>query len=423
MLGRIVNKLRSSNRDVMILMVGTVVSQAIPVLASLILTTLFSPEDFGLFQIYFSLSMILSVAVTLRFEMAIMLPEKDEDARHLLALSCLLSLGFSVLILLLVFLFREPFSVWMKEPRLSESLFLLPFTLLVIGCYQGFNYYSNRLKYYKQLSFSRVARSLNSAVFSIGFGFFSFFKSFGLILGDTLGQAMSTIFIGWRTLRKHPDLFKGIKQEKMKELAKRYRQFPLFNVPSGLLEKLSGNLPSILLLPFYGSGMVGFLYLSQRMISLPGTVVARAIGDVFRQSAAEAFQREQQCKALFLRTFKKLSLLSIPPFVLLFFFVEDLFAFVFGEEWREAGKYAQILMPMFLIQFIVSPLSAMFLVAEKQKIDFLIQICLILGILSAIYGGHYFYNDPKITLILYSAVYSVKYVVEFFLSYKFSKGK
>jgi O-antigen/teichoic acid export membrane protein len=159
------------------------------------------------------------------------------------------------------------------------------------------------------------------------------------------------------------------------------------------------------------------------MISLPGTVVARAIGDVFRQSAAEAFQREQQCKALFLRTFKKLSLLSIPPFVLLFFFVEDLFALVFGEEWREAGKYAQILMPMFLIQFIVSPLSAMFLVAEKQKIDFLIQICLILGILSAIYGGHYFYNDPKITLILYSAVYSVKYVVEFFLSYKFSKGK
>jgi O-antigen/teichoic acid export membrane protein len=206
-------------------------------------------------------------------------------------------------------------------------------------------------------------------------------------------------------------------------VAKRYKQFPLFNVPSGLLEKLSGNLPSLILAPFFGLGMVGLLAISQRVISVPGSVIARAYGDVFRQKATDRYNLHGECHGLFMSTLKKLALLGIPGFTLLFFIVVPVFVLLFGEEWREAGVYAQILMPMFLLQFIVSPLSNMFLVAEKQKTDFILQICLFLAIVSALYGGYYVYGTARATLILYSGVYSAKYLVEFVLSYKFSKGK
>ena len=420
MLKKIIEKYK--NKDVLILMLGTVISQAVPLLASFILTRIYTPNDFGLFQVYFSVSMILSVAVTFRYEMAIMLPEKEDDSRHVLVLSCLISLVFSIFIFLLVLIFRDQFSILLKQPSLKDSFFILPFTILVIGFYQSLNYWSNRNKYYKQLSISRINRSLNSSFLSVLFGFIPWLKKIGLILGDTLGQAISTFFLAWRILKKDPNLFKNIKKDKIKELAKRYKQFPLYNVPSGFLEKLSGNLPSLMLTPFFGVGVVGLFSLSQRMISLPGSVVARSIGDVFRQNATELYIKENNCKLLFLKTLKKLSILSIPPFVVLFFIVEELFAFVFGEAWREAGTFAQILMPMFLLQFIVSPLSIMFLVAEKQKLDFILQIFLFLSIISVLYFGYIFFKDAKITIALYSFIYSMKYIVEFSLSYKFSKG-
>ena len=404
-------------------MLGTVISQAVPILASFFLSRIYTPEDFGVFQVYFSISMVGTVFMTMRYEMAIMLPEKKEDARHVFVLSCLIAFAWSVIILLLVVLFRHPFAHLLKQPSLANSLFVLPFTLLVIGVYQSLNYWSNRHKQYTRLSFSRVARSVNSSVMSIAFGFVSFMKSTGLIIGDSLGQASSTLFLGARVMRDESGLFRNVSKAKLKEVAHRYRQFPLFNVPSGLLEKLSGNLPALILIPFFGATMVGLFSMSQRMISVPGSVVARAFGDVFRQSATEQYILNKECKHLFLQTLKKLTVLSIPAFIVLFFVVKPVFVFAFGEEWREAGTYAQILMPMFLLQFIVSPLSNMFLVAEQQKKDFFLQICLFLAILSALYGGYYVFDSPKATLMLYSGVYTLKYIVELILSYGFSKGK
>jgi O-antigen/teichoic acid export membrane protein len=404
-------------------MLGTVISQAVPILASFFLARIYTPEDFGLFQVYFSISMVGTVFMTMRYEMAIMLPEKKEDARHVFVLSCLIAFAWSVIILLLVLLFRHPFAHLLKQPSLANSLFVLPFTLLVIGVYQSLNYWSNRHKQYTRLSFSRVARSVNSSVFSIAFGFVSFMKSTGLIIGDSLGQASSALFLGARLMRDEPGLFRNVSKVKLKEMAHRYRQFPLFNVPSGLLEKLSGNLPALILIPFFGATVVGLFSMSQRMISVPGSVVARAFGDVFRQSATEQYIQNKECKHLFLQTLKKLTILSVPAFTVLFFIVEPLFVIAFGEEWREAGTYARILMPMFLLQFIVSPLSNMFLVAEQQKKDFFLQICLFLAILSALYGGYYVFKSPTATLMLYSGVYTLKYMVELILSYGFSKGK
>ena len=128
MLKKIIEKYK--NKDVLILMLGTVISQAVPLLASFILTRIYTPNDFGLFQVYFSVSMILSVAVTFRYEMAIMLPEKDDDSRHVLVLSCLISLVFSIFIFLLVLIFRDQFSILLKQPSLKDSFFILPFTIL-----------------------------------------------------------------------------------------------------------------------------------------------------------------------------------------------------------------------------------------------------------------------------------------------------
>ena len=70
-----------------ILVSGTAAAHAITALAMPVVTRLFTPADFAAAAAFSSLVGILVVAVCLRFEVAIPLPEDDAEAANLLALS------------------------------------------------------------------------------------------------------------------------------------------------------------------------------------------------------------------------------------------------------------------------------------------------------------------------------------------------
>ena len=82
-------------RNVIKLMMGTSLAQAIPIAISPILTRLYSPEEFGRFALYMAVAMIASVLVTGRYELAIMLPRHDKDALHITVLAMGLGMFFS----------------------------------------------------------------------------------------------------------------------------------------------------------------------------------------------------------------------------------------------------------------------------------------------------------------------------------------
>ena len=51
---------------------------------------------------------------------------------------------------------------------------------------------------------------------------------------------------------------------------------------------------------------------------------------------------------------------------------QDVVVVVFGQQWREAGVYTQILSIWGFFQFISSPMSTLFYVLEKQ--EFLLKL-------------------------------------------------
>lgn len=85
-------------RNVAVLAGGTAAGQAIVVLASPVLTRLYTPEDFGVLAVYASLLCVLSTVATLRYELAIPLPKRDEDAAALVVLCLVIVLGMSLLV-------------------------------------------------------------------------------------------------------------------------------------------------------------------------------------------------------------------------------------------------------------------------------------------------------------------------------------
>ena len=74
-------KLKSKSefsKNVLTLMTGTTIAQAIPIAISPILTRIYTPEDFGVFALYLSIVSILVVFTTGQYDLAIMLPKYEK---------------------------------------------------------------------------------------------------------------------------------------------------------------------------------------------------------------------------------------------------------------------------------------------------------------------------------------------------------
>lgn len=411
----------SFSKNVVILIVGTVIAQAIPLAISPILTRLFTPEEFGLFALYFSISQIICVFITGRYESAIILPQKDEDAINIVALSILITFLVSFCCLIFILFFNLFFKDIIHNSDIGRYLLLIPATVFSIGIYNTFNLWLNRKQHFKSISEGKISRSVVSSALSVGFGF-TVLKAGGLIIADTIGQFMAGIYVLFKSLKYDKEKISSISKHKMIDQARRYVQFPKYNVVSSLFEKGAGQIPVIMLTSFFGGSITGFFSLSQRVIAAPSSLIGVSIKDVFRQQASLEYNEKGDCYDTFINLFKLLLLIAIIPFTILLIFAPFIFSFIFGTEWRVAGEYAQIMTVMFFLSFIVSPLSNMFIIAEKQNIDLIIQIILFAFVCFSFIVGYHLFNHPKVAILLYTIIYSIKYCVEFYLSLKFSKG-
>ena len=88
-------------------MTGTTISQMIPFAVMPILSRLFTPEEFGLYAFYISIVTFLVVFSTGRYELAIPLPQKEEDAWQIFLLSFSILVLFCAALLLTLFFLND----------------------------------------------------------------------------------------------------------------------------------------------------------------------------------------------------------------------------------------------------------------------------------------------------------------------------
>jgi O-antigen/teichoic acid export membrane protein len=407
-------------KSVLLLISGTSVAQVIPIAVSPILTRIYSPDEFGSFAVYMALAMILGVMVTGRYEHAIHLPKKETDALHIAALSCFMSVVISILLLIIVFTFSQPIAKQLGDSAFEPWLYWLPLYTLLYGFHQNFNYWNNRKAKYKRLAINRTMQSGSLALTQIGFGHAGG-GLLGLLGGQIAGQMIATSVLAYQTWREERTLIRALNFLLLIELAKKYINFPKYLIIAACLNTAASQLPILLLSIYYNVTVVGLFSLALRVTSTPISVVANAIGDVFRQQASQSYINHGNCKKIYLDTMKRLILLSLGPFTVFFFAAPELFAWFFGEKWRLAGEYAQILTPMLLFQFIVSPLSSMFAIAQKQKLDLLWQILLFSMVALALFLSKYLSSEINALCIL-SFAYCIAYLVSAAITYHLARS-
>jgi O-antigen/teichoic acid export membrane protein len=392
------------NSSVLILLTGVTFAQAIPIAITPILTRLYTPEDFGLLALFVTITSILGAVANGRYEQAIMVTKKDKDTINVAALSFLVALCFSIILLISILLFNKQISNLLNNQDISFWLYFVPFVVLMIGLSKILNYLNLKKKLFKDIAKIKVYKTTSMSVVQLGF---SFTKSGAT--GLIMGQIISHVFSNYKLVKNMQQKYdlKKTKVTKIKLLAKRFINFPKFSLPATFANSLAPNLINFFSLIFFSVTTLGFYHLALMFLSIPSATVGYAISEVFFKEASDEKKKTGKCIVTFNKTLVKLFIISFVFFGILIFIAEDVFSLVFGENWRIAGTYAKYLAPMFAVSFIVASLSSVDTIMEKQNIFLFFNIILFATVLFTIFfaSSQEFTNFLKIYSLLVLLVY------------------
>jgi len=340
-------------RNVAILCSGTAMAQAIPIAVSPVLSRIYTPEEFGLLALFVSCVSVLAVIATGRYEIAIMLPASHEDAANLVSFSLKLCVAASLLFYVPIVLFDHAIAAALGNVELAPWLYLLPLAVVATSVFNIFQFWCNRVSEYRKMSANRIQNAGLNAVFNVILGLGK--VPGGMIYGAIAGQGLAALLIGRSVWSRHRDRFEATSKAREWALARQYKHHPSHIAPAQLIGVAAQQIPILLISHVFSLATAGHFSLAYRMVSLPTWLVANAIGDVYRQRIAQAYNTRGEFRDIFLATVAKTTLLAAPPFVVLYFISPYAFATVFGESWREAGEYARILVVSSFFQFVFTP--------------------------------------------------------------------
>lgn len=383
-------------RNIVKLISGTALAQIISILISPILTRIYSPEEFGAFTILVSIYGMLALVTGGRYEVAILLPKRKGEASNLLVLSLFFNLIFSVIVFVVLFVLDY---FWIDN-KLGFWYYLIPVFVFLVGFVQILNTWFNRRKLYNEIAVNKISSSLFTNGLSLFFGLLKMNFN-GLMGGALVASFVNFLVVLYQIKKDFRYVVRTSSRKQLKKLATEYKRFPLVNSFQSVLDATQINGLIYIISGLFGQLIVGVFSLSLRILLAPMNFIGGAISQVFYQEASDRYNQNKPLMPLVNRTLKQTGLLISVVLLVLLFFGPQLFAFVFGERWREAGVYAQILSPWVCLDFVRAPLSQIPLIFKQQNQMLIFTIFSNLIILFiAILIGFYFENMKTMLLVL-----------------------
>lgn len=395
-----------------ILIIGTGLAQIIPVAMQPLLRRMFDPSDFGVFEVYFSMSSIFAVSACLRYDQAIVMPEKDEDGQQLLYGSMMISLLISTLAFFVFFFFGEQIALWRGWPKeVIPWLAVLPASIFMLSGHQAFMTWLNRKKKYKALGLNKLIRRSGEAGAQYATGKYGL--GYGLIGGTLIGDGINFLVYLFQFKRSTAKIYKP-SMIKIRAQFRRYSELPRYGLVPNLFNTVALFLPGLILAEKYGSDIAGHYNLSKQILALPIALVALAVSQVLAQKIVELRHNGKKVLPLIRQLTIGLSILAGIGIITMVFAGDVIFTFAFGENWGLATWMSQILVFTYAVKFIVSPLTISFVVLERIKISSIWQVGYFILILS-------FYLMDFLSLEKFIIVYTLvdvgAYLIYFILLY------
>lgn len=385
--------------NVLKLVSGSLLAQVFGIMLYPVIARIYSPADFGVFQLFLSISTIVTIFTCFSYEFSIMLPKDDEESANIVALCIILLTSTSIIIGSIFVLIPEKIGNLLNAPQLSAYLIFVPIVVFLSALFYVLNYWTSRRVMYGVIATARVVNSLSSKVTQIGIGLVRTSPA-GLISGYFFGYLLADLCMLIK-IRSDLHLFNNISLKNMRRLAIRYKRFPIFSMWSQLSNVISLQLTPFMLVYFFSSTVVGYYSMANQLLVLPLTLVGGAASQVFFQKASEVKNISGSLKTILSDVHRRLVSIGVFPMMIFMIIGDDLFSFFLGSNWYTAGIYAKIMAPWIFLRFIYAPISSAFNILEKQNVALCFNLAFVISIFVALYiGGNS--GDPIIALALLS---------------------
>lgn len=406
-------------RHVATVLGGAAGAQLLPLLAAPLLTRICSPQQIGAYSVWLGVITLAAIGASLRMEAAMILDAESNRQRTCFRVvfysaSCAAAVLTSVAIVLRLLGAGPALQLpWTAVLSVGIGTWLIACTQTLLAYATSCNAFGKAAK----AKIISAAAIVGTQLLLLMFAPATVEHGASYLIGGHLA-GLAAGFLAARLLLHPPPAPIGWRIDAA-QLAylRRHQNFWRYSLPSNLLNGAVSQLPLFLIGMRHGALMAGLYALTQRVLSAPVSLLAASVLEVFKRESVLEYRAHGHCSRSYLHTFKALLALGLVPAAVLLVAAPALFAWVFGENWRPAGEMAQLMAPLFLLNFIASPLSYVFFVAGRQRADLLWQIVLFASTSVAFLLP----LDVRGNILCYVAAYGALYLVYLHMSWNCSR--
>lgn len=406
-------------RNILIMLSGNVAASFIAVVALPVLTRFFTPDDFGLYQLFLSLIAILSMLATGRYELAIIAPRYNFVANILVIETVILSAIISFFLSIGCIFLTEHVEFFKSMYFSGFPIWVGSYTFLVCVYQILYNWFV-RQACYKLTMVSNIIYTIGCIFIPLVCFFLNITN--GLIIGMIISKFISILYLLYFYKKSGFSIKHSFSLRFYIRILIRYKDFIRYALPGNLLDVLAVNAPAFLLNYFYGVTVTGYYSMTTRCISLPVSLAAKSIGDVFKQEASKTYNRQRECYAIYQQVMQMMIKGSIVYALLIITLAPIAFSVILGEQWRSAGEYAQLLVLAGGSSLVYSSLCSIYLFAVRVREYLILQVFSLMLVTIILYLGGCLLS-VEYTLFIYSIGIALVNVIGMVIGKKIAKGE
>lgn len=384
-----------------------------------IISRLYSPSEFGQLTLFLSFFGLLSAILSWRYESAVFIANTEVETHILIRIGkfCILITSFLSTPVLYILITNKIFGFEILPVWLAYIAFP---TLLGHGLFLLYRAWVLRSGEVQVIARATVIRSGANAGTKIGIGAIGF-TSVGLFIGEALASWLSLTSI-MKQSRKMYEKSKptSISTAELASVAKKYIRFVQFELPSTLLDQLSLALPVVIIASTHGAKAAGWFGLAKLIVAIPNAQIGRAVGDVFQYEVSAKIRLKDfsSARKTFYLYATRLAILAALFCITIVVVLPMLTSFIFGSEWQEMGRIAALIAPWFSVALVVSTLSRVLSIYQRQKYKFVYDLTVFSAFLGVYFVSVFSELGLNNTIILISIVNIIGYIVYFAIQCK-----
>jgi O-antigen/teichoic acid export membrane protein len=368
------------DKSVALLFLATFSGQVLFFLLSPWLVSKYGADGFGVFAFSYSIIAVGGGLAALKIDSLIAITTDLKLSNELVAAS-IISVGIIGMIALILVVLG-PNSLWLLDKSLCYIIICAAIVQALVNILIALatkNSHFNFLAANKFLNFGFLAViALFLPKDYLGSGFVA------SVLICVCLQLLLLCFPLWPELRALS--FGRFEKKTMNEIQSAVKH--LF--PASALDMFTQQLPVFIITTAFGPSILGMYSLASRFIYAPFASVIGSVSLVFTNQFSKNENGER--KSILVKTWKRLVILSLPFYLIVFIFVPYAFTQFYGESWALAGEMARPLALLAFVNIIFSPTSVAFVIIGLRTIPVKLALTAVIYRIFSFWVGYYFNN-------------------------------